>query len=290
MLVLDLAVFHRKAHAVKFKEAIGWTVFWISLAAIFAVAVYFWRGRHVAMDFTTGYLIEESLSIDNLFVFLLIFRYFKVPSNLQHAVLFWGIIGALVMRFLFIWAGVALINRFHWVIYIFGVFLIYTGIKLVKSENSEVQPENNPVLRAFRKFMPVTRDYHGRKFFVRERGLHATPLFLVLLVIETTDVAFAADSIPAVLAITRDPFIVYTSNVFAILGLRSLYFALAGLMDAFHFLHYGLAVILSFIGVKMLISNFVHLPTWIALGVVALVLALSVVASLVFPKKAVQSE
>ena len=285
MLVLDLTVFHRKAHVIKFKEAIGWSIFWISLAAAFAVIVYFWRGKHVALEFTTGYLIEESLSVDNLFVFLLIFRYFKVPGQLQHKVLFWGIIGALVMRFVFIWAGVALINRFHWIIYVFGAFLVYTGLKLLKSDDSEVKPEHNPVLRVFRKFMPVTDNYEGGKFFVRKRGVYATPLFLVLLVIETTDVAFAADSIPAILAITRDPFIVYTSNVFAILGLRSLYFALAGLMDAFHFLHYGLAIILSFIGVKMLISNFVHLPTWVALGVVAGVLTLSVVASLVFPKQ-----
>lgn len=289
MLVLDLTVFHRKAHTIKFKEAIGWSIFWVSLAAIFAVIVYFWRGKSIALDFTTGYLIEESLSVDNLFVFLLIFRYFKVPGRLQHKVLFWGIIGALVMRFVFIWAGVALINRFHWIIYVFGAFLVYTGFKLLKSEDSDVQPEHNPVLRIFRRFMPVTKDYEDGKFFVRRHGLYATPLFLVLLVIETTDVAFAADSIPAILAITRDPFIVYTSNVFAILGLRSLYFALAGMMEAFHYLHYGLAIILSFIGVKMLISNFYHMPTWIALGVVAGVLVVSVGASLVFPKKTVMS-
>jgi len=286
MLVLDLTVFHRKSHKIEFKEALGWSAFWISLAAAFAVLVYFVRGRAASLDFATGYLIEESLSVDNLFVFLLIFRYFKVPSQFQHKVLFWGIIGALVMRFVFIWAGVALINRFHWIIYIFGAFLVYTGLKLLKSDDADVQPDQNPVLRAFRKFMPVTKDYEGGKFFVRHRGLYATPLFLVLIVIETTDVAFAADSIPAILAITRDPLIVYTSNVFAILGLRSLYFALAGLMDAFHYLHYGLALILSFIGIKMLISNWVHLPTFVALGVVAGVLAISVIASLVWPKKA----
>jgi TerC family integral membrane protein len=285
MLVLDLTVFHRKAHKIEFKEALAWSVFWISLAAIFAVIVFFWRGKHTALDFVTGYLIEESLSVDNLFVFLLIFRYFKVPTQFQHKVLFWGIIGALVMRFVFIWAGVALINRFHWIIYVFGIFLVYTGLRLLRSSDSDVQPEHNPILRAFRKFMPVTKDYEGGKFFVRHQGLYATPLFLVLIVIETTDVAFAADSIPAILAITRDPFIVYTSNVFAILGLRSLYFALAGLMDAFHYLHYGLAVILTFIGVKMLVSNFYHLHTGIALGVVAGVLSLSVVASLIWPKK-----
>ncbi len=285
MLVLDLTVFHRKAHTIKFKEALAWSAFWISLAAIFAVIVYFWRGKATSLDFVTGYLIEESLSVDNLFVFLLIFKFFKVPGHFQHKVLFWGIIGALVMRFIFIFAGVALINRFHWIIYVFGAFLVYTGIKLFKQTDSDVQPEQNPVLKAFRKFMPVTKDYVGGKFFVRDKGLYATPLFLVLLVIETTDVVFAADSIPAILAITRDPFIVYTSNVFAILGLRSLYFALAGMMELFHYLHYGLAVILTFIGIKMLISNFVHLPTAIALGVVAGVLAVSVGASLMWPKK-----
>jgi tellurite resistance protein TerC len=289
MLVLDLTVFHRKVHTIKFKEAIGWSIFWIGLAAAFAVIVYFWRGKAIALDFTTGYLIEESLSVDNLFVFLLIFKFFKVPGQFQHKVLFWGIIGALVMRFIFIFAGVALINRFQWIIYVFGVFLVYTGIKLFKQEDSDVQPERNPVLRVFRKFMPVTKDYVGGKFIVRQRGLYATPLLLVLIVIETTDVVFAADSIPAILAITRDPFIVYTSNVFAILGLRSLYFALAGMMELFHYLHYGLAVILTFIGLKMLASNFYHLPTAVALGVVAGVLAISVVASLVFPKRSSHS-
>jgi tellurite resistance protein TerC len=289
MLVLDLTVFHRKVHTIKFKEAIGWSIFWIGLAAAFAVIVYFWRGKAIALDFTTGYLIEESLSVDNLFVFLLIFKFFKVPGQFQHKVLFWGIIGALVMRFIFIFAGVVLINRFQWIIYVFGVFLVYTGIKLFKQEDSDVQPEHNPVLRLFRKFMPVTKDYVGGKFIVRQRGLYATPLLLVLIVIETTDVVFAADSIPAILAITRDPFIVYTSNVFAILGLRSLYFALAGMMELFHYLHYGLAVILTFIGLKMLASNFYHLPTAVALGVVAGVLAISVVASLVFPKRSSHS-
>ena len=285
MLVLDLTVFHRNAHTIKFREAVGWSIFWISLAAIFAVIVYFWHGKATALDFVTGYLIEESLSVDNLFVFLLIFKFFKVPGQFQHKVLFWGIIGALVMRFVFIFAGVALINRFHWIIYVFGAFLVYTGLKLFKQEESDVQPEHNPVLKGFRKIMPVTKNYVGGKFFVRDKGLYATPLFLVLLVIETTDVVFAADSIPAILAITRDPFIVFTSNVFAILGLRSLYFALAGMMELFHYLHYGLAVILTFIGIKMLISNFFHLPTALALGVVAGVLAISVGASLMWPKK-----
>ena len=285
MLVLDLTVFHRGSHEVKFRSALGWSAFWIALAAAFAVLVYFWHGKTAALDFTTGYLIEESLSVDNLFVFLLIFRYFKVPGHYQHKVLFWGIIGALVMRLAFIILGVALINRFEWIIYLFGAFLVYTGIKLATSSESEVHPEKNPVLKALRKIIPITPDYVKGKFFVRLERLYATPLLLVLIVIETTDVLFATDSIPAVLAITRDPFIVFTSNVFAILGLRSLYFALAGMMEIFHFLHYGLAVILSFIGVKMLVSHYYAIPTHIALAVVGTVLAVSVLASVAFPKK-----
>lgn len=285
MLVLDLTVFHRGSREIGFREAVAWSAFWISLAAGFAVLLYFWRGKTTALDFTTGYLIEESLSVDNLFIFLLIFRYFRVPGEYQHKVLFWGIIGALVARFVFILAGVALINRFHWITYVFGAFLVYTGAKLLRSEEMDVDPENSTLLRWFRKIMPVTDDYVDGKFLVRENGLYATPLLLVLLMIETTDVLFATDSIPAVLAITRDPFIVFTSNVFAILGLRSLYFALAGMMELFHFLHYGLAVILSFIGMKMLFSNYYHLPTAVALAVVGGVLAISVGASLVFPRK-----
>lgn len=285
MLLLDLAVFHRHPHAINFKESIGWSIFWIALAASFAAIIYFWHGKGASLEFLTGYLIEKSLSVDNLFVFLLIFKFFRVPRLYQHKVLFWGIIGALLMRFSFIWAGVALIRRFHWIVYVFGAFLVYTGIKLFRQKESEVRPEHNPVLRAVRKFMPVTKDYVDGKFFVRQSGIYATPLLLVLIVIETTDVVFAADSIPAVLAITRDTFIVYTSNVFAILGLRSLYFALAGIMELFHYLHYGLAVILTFIGVKMLISNYYHIETSIALGVVAGVLLLSVGASLIWPKE-----
>jgi len=230
MLVLDLTVFHRGPHAMRFREAVGWSIFWISLAAAFAVLVYFWRGKTSALDFVTGYVIEESLSVDNLFIFLLIFRYFKVPNLYQHKVLFWGIIGALVMRLGFIVAGVTLINRFHSIIYIFGAFLVFSGVKLLRSDEMEINPENNPILRWTRKILPVTPDYVKGKFFVRNGGLSATPLLLVLIVIETTDLIFAVDSIPAVLAITRDPFIVFTSNVFAILGLRSLYFALAGMM------------------------------------------------------------
>jgi len=295
MLALDLGVFHRKEHVVKFKEALIWTAVWISLAGIFAVLLLFYGhtmagsarpNAELSLEFITGYLIEESLSVDNLFVFLLIFRYFKVPQQDHHTVLFWGIIGALVMRAIFIFAGIGLINRFHWLIYVFGGFLVYTGLKLFKQEHAEVHPERNPLVNLFRKMMPVTRGYHGKHFFVREGGkLHATPLAVVLIVVETTDVIFAVDSIPAVLAITRDPFIVYTSNVFAILGLRSLYFALAGLMEIFHYLHYGLAIILTFIGLKMMASGYIKIPIWIALGVVVLVLAASVVASLLIPHK-----
>jgi tellurite resistance protein TerC len=300
MLALDLGVFHRKEHVVKFKEALVWTAVWVSLAGVFALLLLFFGqtmaasprpNSELSLEFLTGYLIEESLSVDNLFVFLLIFRFFKVPKTDQHAVLFWGIIGALVMRAIFIFAGIGLINRFHWLIYVFGGFLVYTGIKLFKQEHAEVHPERNPLVNLFRKFMPVTSDYHGKHFFVRQNArLYATPLAVVLLVIETTDVVFAVDSIPAVLAITRDPFIVFTSNVFAILGLRSLYFALAGLMELFHFLHYGLAIILTFIGLKMMASNYVHVPIWAALGIVIGVLAVSVVASILIPHKKNETE
>ena len=287
MLALDLGVFHRKAHAVKIKEALLLSAFWISLALIFNVVVYFWKGPDKALEFLTGYLIEESLSVDNLFVFLMIFSYFNVPARYQHTVLFWGILGAIIMRAIFIFAGVALINKFHWIIYIFGIFLIFTGIRLALQKEREIHPEKNPVLRLFRLFMPVTKDYVEGKFFVKEAGKYfATPLFIVLLVVETTDVMFALDSIPAILAITSDPFIVYTSNVFAILGLRAIYFALAGIMQLFRYLSYGLALILVFVGVKMLISGFVHIPVEIALGVVVGVLLISVLASIIKKPKA----
>lgn len=290
MLVLDLVVFHRKAHKIGFREALAWTAFWIALAVSFAVGVHFWYGKTKALEFVTGYVIEESLSVDNLFVFLLIFNYFKVPDRYQHKVLFWGIIGALVMRLIFILVGVSLMNRFEWIVYIFGAILIWSGISFLRGGEKEVHPENNPVLKQVRRWIPVTKDYVNGKFFVRNPGLYATPLFLVLLMIETTDVVFAADSIPAVLAISRDPFIVYTSNVFAILGLRSLYFALSGMMTAFHYLQYGLAIILLFIGAKMMVSHYYHMPIGLALGTVGGILAASVVASLVFPKKQVASD
>jgi tellurite resistance protein TerC len=285
MLVLDLGVFHRRAHTVKFREALAWSGAWIALAAIFAVVIFFWHGRTPALEFITGYVIELSLSVDNLFVFLLIFRFFQVPAIHQHKVLFWGILGALIMRAIFIAAGVSLIQRFHWIIYAFGAFLVYSGIKLFFQEEAEIHPEKNPVLRLFRRWVPVTKDYVGNKFFVRSAGLYATPLFVVLLVVETTDLLFAVDSIPAILAITRDAFIVYTSNVFAILGLRSMYFALAGMMEMFRYLHYGLSLVLISVGAKMLLSHYFEIPTPVALGAVAGVLAISVIASMANPKK-----
>ena len=286
MLVLDLGVFHRRSHTVKFREALIWSVVWIALAIIFAVVIYFWHGRTPSLEFITGYVIELSLSVDNLFVFLLIFRYFQVPPGHQHKVLFWGILGALIMRAIFIAAGVGLIQRFHWIIYVFGAFLVYSGIKLFRQGEAEIHPEKNPVLRLFRRWVPVTKDYEGDKFFVRRTGLFATPLLVVLVVVETTDLLFAVDSIPAILAITRDAFIVYTSNVFAILGLRSMYFALAGMMEMFRYLHYGLSVVLMFVGAKMLLSHYYEVPTAVALGAVAGILLLSVGASLLRPKAA----
>jgi tellurite resistance protein TerC len=287
MLALDLGVFHRPGHAVKFREAVVWSLVWIALAAGFAVLVYFWHGRTQSLEFVTGYVIELSLSVDNLFVFLLIFRYFKVPAADQHKVLFWGIVGALVMRGIFILVGVTLMSRFHWIIYIFGAFLMYSGGKLLFEDGEGVDPEKNPVLRLFRRWVPVTEDYEADKFLVRRAKWMATPLLVLLVVVETTDLIFATDSIPAVLAITLNGFIVYTSNVFAILGLRSMYFALAGMMELFHHLHYGLSVVLMFIGAKMLVSDYYKIPTGTALAVVGSVLAVSVMASLVFPKKAV---
>jgi len=295
MLALDLGLFQRKKHVVKLREAIGWTLVWITLAACFAVLIYFFGhtmvgharpNSQLSLEFVTGYLIELSLSVDNLFVFLLIFRYFRVPRAYQHEVLFWGVLGALVMRAIFIVVGIALLNRFHWFIYVFGAILVYSGVKLLLQKDKDIHPEANPVLRGFRKLFRVTDDYQGEKFFVR-RGLvlYATPLAVVLVLVETTDLLFATDSIPAVLAVTREPFIVYTSNVFAILGLRSLYFALAGMIEMFHFLHYGLSLILIFIGVKMLASNYFAIPIGVALGVVAGVLAVSVGLSVIFPKR-----
>jgi tellurite resistance protein TerC len=290
MLALDLGFFQRKAHEIKIKEAMAWSAVWIALALIFNLGIYFFQGSDAALKFLTGYILEKSLSVDNLFVFLLIFSYFHVATTYQHKVLFWGILGALVMRALFIVGGIALIHYFHWIIYVFGAFLILTGIKLAFEKDKKIHPEKNPVLRAFRAFVPVTPSYEQEKFFVKKEGrLFATPLFVVVLVVETTDVIFAVDSIPAILAITTDPFIVYTSNVFAILGLRALYFALAGMMQLFHHLHYGLSIILVFIGIKMLLAEIYKIPTHLALAIIAIILVLSVIASMIWPKRELES-
>jgi tellurite resistance protein TerC len=287
MLALDLGVFHRQARVVDVKEALRWSAMWIALAILFNIGVYLWYDTDAALAFLTGYVLEESLSVDNLFVFLMILSYFSVPLVYQHKVLFWGILGALLMRGLMIAVGTALIQMFHWVLYLFGGFLVLTGMKMALQRHGDVHPEQNPVVRLFTRFMPVTAAYHAERFFVRLDGRwFATPLFIVLLMVEVTDVVFALDSIPAVLAVTTDPFIVYTSNVFAILGLRSLFFALSGLMGLFHYLRYGLAVVLVFIGTKMLLAEVWHIPVYIALAVVAGVLLLSVLASLIYPVSA----
>ena len=287
MLVLDLVVFHRKPKVMSLREALLWTGFWVGLAVAFGAGIFWFRGPLAGTEFATGYLIEESLSVDNLFVFLLIFRYFKVAPEFQHGVLFWGILGALLMRLVFILTGVSLLERFHWLIYVFAAILIVSGIRLWSDKDKEVEPEKNPVIRAAKKMFRVTRGSHGGALFAREKGQFAvTPLFIVLLSLETTDLIFAVDSIPAVLAITRDPFIVYSSNAFAVLGLRSLFFALSSVMDLFHHLHYGLSAILVFVGVKMLLSSVYPIPTLLSLAIVALLLAASIVASLVWPAKA----
>lgn len=282
MLALDLGVFNRKAHVVSVKEALTWSGVWVSLALTFNGLIYYWFGEAKAIEFLTGYLIEKSLSVDNIFVFVLVFGYFQIPPIYQHKILFWGILGALVMRVIFIFAGVALIEKFHWTIYIFGAFLIYTGYKMFTEKGTAIDPENNPVMKFFRRMMPVTNQLHGDKFFVKLDGKRfATPLFLVLVLIETTDLIFAVDSIPAILAITQDQFIVYTSNVFAILGLRSLYFALAHVVDRFVYLSYGLAIILAFVGTKMLLIDIFKIPTFISLLVIAIILIFSIVLSFV---------
>ena len=288
MLALDLGVFHRKAHVVTFKESMAWTVVWVTLALLFNLGVWHYMGPQRGIEFFTGYVIEKSLSVDNVFVFALLFSYFAVPALYQHKVLFWGILGALIMRAVMIFLGAALIERFTWIIYIFGAFLILTGIKMIVKREEEIHPERNPLVRWFKKLMPVTNDYRGDKFFVRENGVRmATPLFVVLLLVEFSDLIFAVDSIPAIFAVTKDPFIVYTSNVFAILGLRSLYFALAGVMDKFHYLKIGLGVVLAFVGVKMLLGHTPYkIDTLVSLGVIVTVLAASIVVSLLRPKKA----
>jgi tellurite resistance protein TerC len=286
MLALDLGVFNRKVHVIKMKESLLWTAFWVTLALLFCAGIYFFHdeGHSKALEFFTAYLIEYSLSIDNLFVFMLIFRFFSVPHEYEHKALFWGILLALITRGVFIFAGVALINAFSWVMYIFGAFLIFTGIKMALNKETEVHPDKNIAIKLLRFFIPVTKQFQEARFFIVQNGRRfATPMLAVLLALETTDILFAVDSIPAVLAISKDPFIVYTSNVFAILGLRSLFFAISGLMKLFHLLHYGLAAILSFVGVKMLIEDFFHVPIGVSLIVISSILIISVVASIIWP-------
>lgn len=281
MLALDLGVFHRKAHEVSVKEALTWTFVWIFLAMVFNAIIFYWRGQQQALEFFTGYLVEKALSIDNIFVFIMIFIYFRIPSKYQHKVLFWGILGALIMRVIFIFAGVALIEKFHFTIYIFGALLIYTGYKMFYHNNAKIEPDKNPVIRVFKKFMPVTPHLQEDNFFVKLNGKRfATPLFLVLILIETTDLIFAVDSIPAILAITKDQFIVYTSNVFAILGLRSLYFALAGVVHRFWLLSYGLAIVLVFVGIKMLLIDVYKIPIEWSLVFIATTITGSILLSL----------
>ncbi len=287
LLALDLGVFHRNDHAVSMKEATIWTVVWISISLLFNVGIYFYAGPEPALQFLTGYLIEKALSVDNIFVFVMLFSYFNVPVIFQHRVLFWGILGALIMRGLLIGVGAFLIAQFHWVIYIFGAFLIFTGIRMAVQKDEHVEVESNGVVKLLRRIMPVTQSYHGHDFFVRNAGrLFATPLFVVLLIVETTDLIFALDSIPAIFAVTTDPFLVYTSNVFAILGLRSLYFLLAEVVTKFRFLKIGLSAILVFVGVKMMIVDIFHIPILLSLGVIAGILTISIVASLLLPEKA----
>ncbi len=291
MLSLELGIFNRTPHVVKTREALMWTGVWVGLALLFAGGLAIFSSHQAALTFLTGYLIEESLSIDNIFVIVLIFQYFAVPAQYQHRVLFWGILGALVMRGLFIGLGAALLARFEWIIYIFGALLVITGVRMALKQDEEFDGEQNPVVKAVRRLMPLTDGYRGKHFFSTENGKrYATPLLLVLLLVEVTDLIFAIDSIPAIFGITRDPFLVFTSNIFAVMGLRSLFFLLAHVVTKFHLLKYGLAVILTFVGVKMIIESWVHIPILLSLGVVLGVLLLSIVASLIWPKAHQPSE
>lgn len=293
MLALDLGVFHRHEHVVSIKESLTWTIVWVFLALAFMLFIYYryetilpGRGTSAALEFLTGYLIEKSLSIDNIFVFILVFSYFNVPAQYQHRVLFWGIIGALIFRAIFIALGAILIAKFHAIIYLFGAFLVFTGVKMAWSKDKKIHPERNPLLKFFHRLMPIAADYQGKRFFIRQAGKWAaTPLLAVLLIIESTDIIFAVDSIPAIFAVTRDPYIVFTANVFAILGLRSLYFALSGVMRLFHHLHYGLSVILVFVGVKMVLADIYKIPVMVSLAIVGAIILFSVVASLIWPRK-----
>jgi len=286
MLAVDLGIFHRKAHSVSIKEATAWSAVWIALAMIFNLGIYYAWGQEKALEFLTGYVIEKSLSVDNLFVFLMIFQYFATPAEYQHRVLFWGILGALVLRAIFIATGSALISNFHWMIYVFGAFLVVTGIKMYLQGDEKIEPERNPVVRLFERLVPIVKEYQGQRFFTRRDGkTYATLLMLVLFVVETTDVIFAVDSIPAIFAITQDPFIVYTSNVFAILGLRALYFMLAGVMEMFIYLKVGLSFVLCFVGAKMMMVDLYKIPIGASLGVIAAVLLISIAASCLVKKK-----
>lgn len=292
LLLVDLGVFHKTSKVMSKKEALGWCAVWVSLALSYGGFVYWWKGEQTAVEYISGYLIELSLSVDNMFVFILIFQYFKVPPKYQHRVLFWGILGAMVLRGVMIALGAALIAQFDWILYVFGAFLIYTGIRMAIQDEQGVEPDKSAIVKLTKKIFPITKRFYGERFFIRRRGfMAATPLFLVLQVINFTDVVFALDSIPAIFAITKDPFVVFTSNVFAILGLRSLYFALHGMMDKFHFLKYGLAGVLSFIGVKMLLGHTAYaISTGWALGAVAMMLTIAIVASLIFPKHETNDE
>jgi tellurite resistance protein TerC len=291
LLTLDLGVFHRKPHAISLKEAALWTVGWTVLAAIFNVGIYFWAGSARGLEFTAGYLVELALSVDNMFVFALVFTWFAVPQAYQHRVLFWGILGALVMRLVFILVGAAMLDAFHWIIYVFGAFLIFTGFKILRERTSHVDPEANLALRLFRKVMPITSDYHGQRFSIVQQGKrYATPLLAVLVLIEATDLVFAIDSVPAIFAVTDDPFIVYTSNVFAILGLRSLYFLLAGIMDKFRYLKIGLGAVLMFVGGKMMLADVYHIPIGISLGAIVVLIGGSIAASLLLPAEDDQTQ
>jgi tellurite resistance protein TerC len=282
MLTLDLGIVQRKVHFPSFKEALTWTAVWVTLALLFSVFIFYEHGKEKMFEFLAGYVVEEALSVDNVFVFIVIFSYFSVPKHIQHKVLFWGVLGAIIFRAIFISAGAALIAQFHWILYLLGVFLIYTAFKLLVQKETDVHPEHNPLIKLARKFFPVTEEYEGDKFLVRKNGKrYATPLLLVLLMIESTDIAFATDSIPAVFAITRDTFIVFTSNIFAILGLRSLYFVVAGFMKQFRYLKYGLSFVLAFIGVKMLIEPFLHISIAISLGTIFATLTITIIASIV---------
>ena len=287
LLFLDLKVFHRRSHVISVKESLLWTAFWIGLSLLFNLGIYFWKDSETALQFLTAYVVEKSLSVDNLFVFLLIFTYFAVPSLYQHKVLFWGIMGAIVMRLAFILAGVTLIEHFTWALYVLGALLIFAAIRLALQKDAQVDPEKNPVVRLFRRFVPVTEGYEGDRFFIRRAGRWiATPLLVVVVVVESTDIVFAIDSVPAVLGITTDTFIAYSSNVCAILGMRALYFALAGVIGMFRYLTYGLFAVLLFIGVKLMIGNFYEIPVGVALAVVGGVFILSIVASLLHPVRA----